>query len=206
MMVSVAELVQLQTRDRELLSEISAALAEAARRSGDWLACRPGCTQCCIGPFVITALDALRLKRGLAELEISDPARAARIRGRAVDYVAAIADNYPGLVRGELFDEDVLPESMDDVACPALDPDSGLCDLYEARPVTCRTFGPVTRVADGALAACELCYVGVAEEQMATCAVEIDPDGLEGGLLEDLARAGSSGMTIVACALASKDS
>jgi hypothetical protein len=36
---------------------------------------------------------------------------------------------------------------------------------------------------------------------MAACAVEIDPQGLEGGLLEELAREGLRGTTIVAFAL-----
>src|SRR5690242_261004 len=44
--------------DRAFIQIVDAATAEAARRSGPWLACRPGCTQCCIGPFPITQLDA----------------------------------------------------------------------------------------------------------------------------------------------------
>jgi hypothetical protein len=40
--------------DRGLVQIVDSAMAEAARRSGDWLVCRPGCTQCCIGPFAIT--------------------------------------------------------------------------------------------------------------------------------------------------------
>ena len=34
---------------------------------------------------------------------------------------------------------------MDDVPCPALDPETGGCDLYAARPITCRTFGLTLR-------------------------------------------------------------
>jgi Fe-S-cluster containining protein len=196
-------LVQIETGDRRLVAEIDAAMAEAARRSGAWLVCRPGCTQCCIGPFAITQLDALRLRAGLAALHSSEPARAGRVRARAAAYVAAIAPHYPGNNEtGELYDEDRLPAFMDDVPCPALDPDTGQCDLYAARPITCRTFGPVSRVDQETLGACELCYTGATDEEIARCAVEIDQEGLESELLSALDAASASGMLIVAYALA----
>src|SRR4051812_27525664 len=144
-------LIQIQTGDRQLLAEIAAVMAEAVRRSGDWVVCRLGCTACCIGPFAITQLDALRLQRGMETLAASDPSRAAAVRARAAEYLAAMGDG---------LDEDGLPHAMNEVACPALDPATGGCDLYEARPVTCRSFGPATRIGDNRLAACELCYIG----------------------------------------------
>lgn len=193
-------LIQIVERDRMLLAGIAGAMEEAARRSGGWLACRPGCTACCMGPFAITPLDAIRLHDGLARI---DAPRAQRVRARAASYVAAIAAQYPGdPCTGELVDEDSLPESMDAVWCPALDPDSGLCDLYEWRPVTCRTFGPVTRLENGVLAACELCYAGATNSEMESCAVETDAEGIERELLAQLSAAGLRGLTIVAFALA----
>jgi hypothetical protein len=47
---------------------VDTAMAEAARMSGAWLVCRPGRTDCCMGPFPITQLDARSLWEGLAEL------------------------------------------------------------------------------------------------------------------------------------------
>jgi Fe-S-cluster containining protein len=199
---SVQALVQIEAGDRRLLAGIADVMAEAARRSGDWLVCRPGCTQCCMGPFAITQLDALRLREGLSALAGVDPARAERVCMRAAAYVAAIAPYYPGdSATGELWDDDSFPPSMDDVYCPVLDPDTGRCDLYAARPITCRAFGPATRVDPDTLVACELCYVGATDEEMAQCAVDIDPEGLEGELLGALDATGVSGMTIVAYAL-----
>lgn len=196
-------LVQIQTGDRRLLSELANVMAEAARRSGSWLVCRPGCTECCIGAFGITQLDALRLRQGLAELKAADPDRAAAVRARAAAYVAATAAVFPGdPTTGLLTDEDFQPCSMDELPCPALDPASGHCDLYAARPITCRTFGPVTRTAENTLAACELCYIGATDEQMVACAVETDPDDLEAKLLDQLAAQGITGMTLVGYALA----
>lgn len=175
---------------------------EAARRSGPWLACRIGCTQCCLGPFAITQLDARRLRAGLAALEAADPARAAAIRARAAGYIETIAPVYPGNpATGELLEEPALPDSIDELPCPALDPATGACDLYDARPITCRSFGPATKIGDGQLAACELCYTGASDAEIAECAVELDPEGLELTLVKALENAGHKGTTIVAYAL-----
>jgi Fe-S-cluster containining protein len=148
--------------DAALVQIVDAALGEAARKSGAWLVCRPGCTQCCYGTFAITPLDAWRLRRGLEGLEAADPDRARRVRERARAAIAA-AD--------------------DDSACPALDLESGTCDLYGSRPITCRAFGPPVRCGEEAVGVCELCYEGATDEQIAACEVEIDPVGLEAELL-----------------------
>ena len=158
-----------------------------------------------MGPFAITQLDARRLRDGLRALAAADPDRAAAVRTRAEAYVLAAAPEYPGdPVTGLLRDSDALPPSLDDLACPALDQATGCCDLYEARPITCRTFGPVTRNGEQILGPCELCYEGATDEQMIACAVEMDPAGIEGELLDALAAEGLSGMTIVAFALAGR--
>ncbi len=175
----------LDSRDAALIQIVNAALAEAARRSGPWLVCRPGCTQCCLGPFPISQLDARRLRQGLASLDASDAGRAAQIHERARAFVA-------------------LNEDADDVFCPALDPATGLCDLYSARPVTCRAFGPPVRCGSDAVGVCELCFEGATDDEIAACEVELDPQGLEAELVAELeAATGASGTTTVALALAS---
>lgn len=170
--------------DTDLIQIVDAALAEAARRSGPWLLCRPGCAQCCLGEFPITQLDAIRLRSGLAELTIQDPPRAARVRQR----VRASA---------------ARPEPVsDDEPCPVLDPETGTCDLYAARPMTCRTFGPPVRTESGDLGVCELCFDGAAESEIAACEVEFDPQGLEPLLIREWEEAGGApGETTVARAL-----
>ena len=92
----------LPSGDHELVQIIDSALAEAARKSGEWLVCRPGCTQCCMGPFAINQLDAARLRQGLAELEESDPQRAARVRERARQSVARLTHEIPGGCRARV--------------------------------------------------------------------------------------------------------
>src|SRR4051794_36863754 len=82
--------------DSELIQIVDAALADATRRSGKWLACRIGCTQCCVGAFPINALDAVRLQHGLADLKRRFPDRAARIRWRAQEAVRRLSPSFPG--------------------------------------------------------------------------------------------------------------
>jgi Fe-S-cluster containining protein len=186
-------------RDAHLVEIVDAAIADAARRSGAWVACKPGCTPCCLGPFPITQLDALRLRDGLRNLHLQDPARAARVGDRARQSAARLAREFPIDTLGRVLDED---DAAADEPCPALDPATGLCDLYDSRPITCRAFGPAVRWGSDAVGACELCYAGVTGEQIAQCRVEIDPGGLEALLLDELERtAGLSGQTIVAFAL-----
>src|ERR1039457_5986925 len=82
---------QSMAGDEALIRIVDAALAEAARKSGAWLGWRPRCPDCCRGPFPLTQLDARRLREGLAELELRDPPRAARVRQRARQAVADAA-------------------------------------------------------------------------------------------------------------------
>src|SRR5258706_896253 len=96
---------RLPAGDGALIQIVDAALADAARRSGEWLVCRPGCTQCCVGVFAINQLDAVRLQHGLGELEKTDAARAGRIRTRVRSSVARLAAEFPGNVRTGVLDE-----------------------------------------------------------------------------------------------------
>lgn len=189
--------------DLELVQIVDAVMAEAARRSGSWLACRRGCCQCCIGPFPITALDAIRLREGLADLAARDPDRADRVKNRAGASATRLQRQFPGDTAARVLE---IEGAADDEPCPALDPDSGSCDLYEARPITCRTFGPAVRFPfeseEHNVGVCELCYQGATDEQIAGCEVEIDTRS-ENELLDALKKSeGIRGETLVAFALA----
>jgi Fe-S-cluster containining protein len=194
--------------DQKLIQIVDAALSDAARRSGEWLVCRPGCTQCCIGVFSIHQLDAMRLQRGLADLERREPERAARIRQRARETVRRLSSEFPGdPVSGVLHEGEEAEQQFADFAndepCPVLDPETGYCELYESRPMTCRVFGPPVRSEDG-LGVCELCFQGASEKEIAACEMSPDPNDLESRLLADLEKSmGRRGNTIIAFCLAS---
>jgi Fe-S-cluster containining protein len=201
--------ISLPAADQKLIQIVDAALTDAARKSGDWLVCRKGCTQCCYGPFAISQLDAWRLRKGLAELEASDPKCAARVRQRAQQAVKQLSANFPGNPKTGILREDEEAEAAfadfgNDEPCPVLDPETGACDLYAARPMTCRTFGPPVRSGpDDGLAVCELCYHGATEQQIAKCEMVPDPDNLEEKLIAEAEKqTGKRGSTIVAWCLA----
>jgi Fe-S-cluster containining protein len=162
----------------DLIQIVDAALASATARSGEHLVCRPGCTQCCVGVFPIAQQDAARLREGLAALTLADPARAARIHSRVAASLTRLAPWFPGDLATGILSEDeqsttLFEEFANDEPCPVLDPATGTCDLYSARPILCRTFGPPARTEDGNLATCELCYTHATTEEIAGC--ELDP-------------------------------
>jgi Fe-S-cluster containining protein len=198
--------------DSELVQIVDAALAEAARRAGPRLVCRPGCTQCCYGAFSINALDAERLRTGLKALRAANAAAAEAIELRARDWLATYGPGFPGeLERGILGtseeDQERFEDFANDAPCPALDPATGLCGVYEWRPMTCRVFGPPVRMAAGdngndrveALGHCELCFIGATAEEVAACEMPV-PHELEAELLDEI---GLNQETVVAFALLS---
>ena len=194
-------------RDSELIQIVDSALADAARKAGDWLVCRPGCTQCCVGAFAINALDAARLRAGLFELEQNDARRALGVRTRAQEYLRRVSGDFPGdAVTGILDESDEAHAQFEsfanDEVCPVLDPETGTCDLYAFRPMTCRVFGPPVRNDDGSLGVCELCFRGAGDEQIAACEMKPDPEGLEDKIVAAMSEHGERGQTIVAVVLA----
>jgi len=200
--VNYAE-AMLPAGDRQLVQIVDAATADAARRSGNWLKCRPGCTQCCIGVFSITQLDAVRLRSGLMDLEQSDPGRAATVRERAQKSADRLRSSFPGnAATGELDEEHpAYADFANDELCPVLDPATGMCDLYAARPVTCRIFGLPIRSEDG-IGVCELCFDGATEAEVLGAELHMEWTGLEDSLNAQAGKqAGQSGATTVAFAL-----
>ncbi len=183
--------MRLPVRDAELVQIVDASLAEAARRAGDRLACRIGCTQCCHGAFAINALDAARLRAGMEALRASNPDLAGEVERRGRAWIAEHGPDFPGdCVTGILGASPADQERFEDFdsasPCPVLDPATGRCDLYAWRPMTCRVFGPPVRVGEGdALGCCELCFVGAGDEEIAACEMPV-PHELENELLAEM--------------------
>lgn len=183
---------------------IDAALASTTARSKDWLACRPGCHQCCVGVFAITQLDAEQLRQALNHAE---PSLAQRIRERAAASRARLTPHLPGdpltgLLFTEPHHEEAFEEFANDEPCPVLDPLTGTCDLYESRPVQCRTFGPPVRDDDENLTVCELCFVDAPAEEAERCEMDQSWRPLEEEwIAEAEQRTGLQGPTLIAFAL-----
>jgi Fe-S-cluster containining protein len=208
--------------DGQLLQLVDAAFTDSARRSGPHLVCRPGCTQCCHGAFAISPLDSLRLEVGMNSLRSTDPARAERIELRAREYLREFSPEFPGdPATGLLATDETSQEAFEDfaneAACPALDPETGLCDVYPWRPMTCRVFGPPIRTTQEdlgsdasdldrtgqpqALAVCELCFTQATPEEILAAEMHIPHQEAETLASEVEAAQPVKGETIVAYAL-----
>jgi Fe-S-cluster containining protein len=188
----------------KLFQIVDAALSDTTLASGPWLACKPGCHQCCVGVFPISQLDAESLRSALAD---ADPVLADRIRDRAATSRVRLTPNFPGNpVTGILFTEDHHEDAFEDFAndepCPVLDPVTGTCDLYAARPVQCRTFGPPIRDEEESLTVCELCFVDAPAEEVARCEMDQSWRVYEDDLITSAEqRNGLSGPTLIAFAI-----
>jgi Fe-S-cluster containining protein len=195
--------MSLPVSDSELVQIVDAALADVTLRAGPWLVCRLGCTQCCFGAFAISQLDALRLASGMQKLRRENPALASEVERRSLAWIGENGPVFPGDLETGLLgdtesDRERFEEYANEAACPALDPATGRCDVYEWRPMTCRVFGPPVRMGAGdALGHCELCFNGATAEQVAACEMSI-PHDLEQQLADQVP---SRGETLVAFAL-----
>jgi Fe-S-cluster containining protein len=187
----------IRIADAHLIQITDVAFADAARRAGPHLLCRPGCTQCCHGTFAISPLDALRLREGMAALSVTDPAKADQIAASAQQFLAQFWSEFPGDARTGILgtSEEALAAFEDfanDAACPALDPETGYCDLYTARPMTCRTFGPPVQMSsdyenagESGLAVCELCFTQATPEEIVASEM-LPPFEKEASILDQL--------------------
>jgi len=162
-----------------LLPIIDSAVADAYLRGGSHLACRPGCSQCCVGVFPIAQQDAARLREAL----LSAPSEvAANVRARVASALLRLDPWFPGDLATGILHEDheaaiLFEEFANDEPCPVLNLASGTCDLYAARPILCRTFGPPLAAEgdDGEinLGTCELCFIHASTEEI--IAAQLDP-------------------------------
>ncbi len=195
-----------------LIQIVDATLASAVSRSGSHLACRPGCSQCCHGVFEISALDAARLHQGLAG---ADQAVAGRVIARVEAARARLRPFFPGDVltgtlTGTEEEIELFEEWAHGDACPVLDPETQTCDLYEHRPILCRTFGPPILNdpgdRDAGLAICELCFTEATDDDIAAAEMDSGFRALqERAEAEYEANNPASGPTIVAFAFSAKD-
>jgi Fe-S-cluster containining protein len=190
--------------DRALLDAVQRSLSQAETSCEGRLDYGRGCPRCCYGPFPINALDARRLRRGLAALSVHAPDRARAIVRRARQSAARIGPAFPGTA-GTLGPDDDAVEAFcarfAADACPVLDPGSGRCELYDSRPLACRTFGPPVRIGTQELPPCDWCFTGTPEEAQRVTAL-VDPEGREDAILDRLEAEGVSGDTVIAFALA----
>jgi Fe-S-cluster containining protein len=95
-------------------------------------------------------------------------------------------DSQTGLLGDSKLDRERFEGFANEAPCPALDTETGRCDVYAWRPMTCRIFGPPVRMGEGdALGHCELCFAGASTDEVAACEMTV-PFDLETELLEEI--------------------
>jgi Fe-S-cluster containining protein len=199
--------VDLDAADDEFVHRFDAAMGDAIRRAGPLFGCGPGRSRCCRGLFPINLLDARRLERGMAALAARDPARADDVRRRATKAVRRFARGFPGdtptgLLGGDEEAEQRFCARFGELMCPAVDGATGRCDLYEWRPLACRSMGPPVRLGGVDLAPCPYCFGPASAEDVERCRAVPDPQGQEDALLAALEiRLGHRGDTFIPFAL-----
>jgi Fe-S-cluster containining protein len=167
----------LDEADEGLVHAVDAAMAEAVRLAGPLFRCGPGRTDCCRGPFPVNLLDVRRLQRGLVVLGGEDAERLS---------ASFPGDAATGLLGGDEPAEERFCAAHAAEPCPALDPQTGRCDLYEWRPLACRTMGPPVRIGGTDLPSCPFCFAAAPPGEVERCRATLDPEGREDALLEEL--------------------
>jgi Fe-S-cluster containining protein len=125
--------------------------ASVASNHPGLIPCHRGCSDCCNGPFDISAADTLLLKEGLATLP-GATREAIRARGKLL--LAKLWKLEPEWtapwdlrdIDADRFDE--IAEQLADEPCPMLD-EEGSCTVYEYRPLICRIMGLPMMTAEG---------------------------------------------------------
>lgn len=116
-------------------------------RFSDNVRCEKGCSDCCHALFDLTLVEALRVN-ALFNEKFSGLARTA-ILERADEADRAVhklkRDAHKAMKEGANASEILKQMAAVRVRCPLLS-DEGLCEMYEARPVTCRIYGVPTAI------------------------------------------------------------
>ena len=120
---------------KQILSRADEFFDSVMKSQAENMQCGRGCSLCCYGLFEIGAADVAVIADGLSQL---NSARRDMIIRRAIDIVAS--SRHPNLRECSPIEKETFFDRTASTPCPNLD-DSGLCMIYEHRPLVCRTFG-----------------------------------------------------------------
>jgi len=104
--------------------------------------CGKGCSFCCYGLFEISAADVAIVGEGLEALDRRTRERIVRKARKIV-----VDSDHPAIGSISEEEKEAFFDRTATVPCPALG-DDGCCEIYESRPLVCRTFGLPLRDGD----------------------------------------------------------
>lgn len=145
---------------KEILMKADEFFGSVTRAQPQNLQCGRGCSLCCYGLFEIGSGDVPIVAEGLAKLH---PSRRRKIIRKAMDLIAS--SSHPNLRECSPEEKEAFFDRTASVACPSLS-ESGECQIYESRPLVCRTFGlPLKNGAEYIGDVCELNFTNASEEE-----------------------------------------
>lgn len=129
-------------RYEALVQKVDTAFERMKERYPHEISCRPGCSDCCHALFDLTLIEALYLNHHFKKLYGDEP------RERVLEK-ANRADRKIYKIKRAAFkssqegkdDETILRDiATQRIECPLLNA-RNLCDLYDRRPIACRSYG-----------------------------------------------------------------
>jgi uncharacterized protein len=159
------------SRYPELAAKVDAFFTRVMARHGDQMACNSGCSHCCHVRLTVTAVEANAIRALVSQMPETVYAR----------LLATVAGAAPD-------------------RCAALDA-NGRCQIYEARPIVCRSHGAPVRLRENSLpvvSACRDNFVGtgpatadadciIDQETLSAMVLAVDRDAGGDGTRVDLA-------------------
>ena len=146
---------------RDILERADTFFGSVAAAQPQNLQCGLGCSLCCYGLFEIGSGDVPLIADGLASLH---PARRNAIIRRARGLLESTS--HPDLRDCSAEEKEAFFDRTASVACPALS-EQGVCQIYEARPLVCRTFGlPLRNGPEFMAEVCELNFTEATAAQI----------------------------------------
>jgi len=127
----------------EIFNNVDNAVFIIVKNFKKFVTCKPGCTDCCYALFDISFVEAINLSYIIKDLKRSD-------RRKLERYAKKYKEKFSKVVKTP----NLNTMSRSKIRCPLLS-DKGLCSLYFARPVNCRTYGVPTTL-DGVSHVCGL--------------------------------------------------
>ena len=145
---------------KEILTKADEFFGSVTRAQSQNLQCGRGCSLCCYGLFEIGSGDVPVIAEGLAKLH---PSRRRKIIRKAMGLIAS--SSHPNLRECSPEEKEAFFDRTASVACPSLS-ESGECQIYESRPLVCRTFGlPLKNGEEYIGDVCELNFTNASEEE-----------------------------------------
>ncbi len=134
-------------RYEAIIGEADQVFGTVRARFAENVRCEKGCSDCCHALFDLTLVEALFLNTVFnARFQGKDRTRILKRADEADRLVHRLKrDAFRAVKDGQNAQEILLEMAKVRVRCPLLD-DQGLCEMYDARPVTCRIYGVPTAI------------------------------------------------------------